>query len=212
MPAASQAAPQPPPPSVAVRARPSGRALLAFALALHNLLIGVLAAYAIADLLLDGGLARALLRGFGAGEASLVLARHLLLTVLGAVLGSALHSLFGLWVHACVLEDFSPAFTGSYLLGAFAAGLLGVGTFLVLQGGMLALGGDPAGGAEPLRASLFHGAIGVLVGLGFDAVLMRIDGVTRELFGAPEGSFMRSAIRSAQKRLAETPDSRDGTP
>jgi hypothetical protein len=185
--------------------RTSRPGVLALGLAVYNVLIGVGAAYLIGDLLLGGPAGRGML---GNAETALM-GRHLLLTVLGATLGSVLHSLFGLWVHACVLEDFRPVFTGSYLLGAFAAGLLGVGTFLVLQAGLLALGGNAAGGEDALRASLFYGAIGILVGLSFDAVLLRIDGVTRQLFGAPKGSFMQSAIESAQRRLAQ-PGDREG--
>lgn len=201
-----------PPAAPAPPTRPAGHSRLALGLALYNLLVGFLAAALMVDLLVGGPFT-----GGGAmvgadSPVEVLLVRHIGFISLGAAIGAVLHSLFGLWVHAAVLNDFRSTFAGSYLLGPFGAALLGFGTFLVLQAGLLALGGDASAGDDPLQASLFYGAIGVLVGLGFDAVLMRIDGVTRQLFGAPEGSFLRSAHDSAQRRLSSAAPPPSGAP
>ena len=174
---------------------------LVFGVAIYDLAIGIGAVYVVTDLLLGGPVAGALPAIAGDAGPPAEAIRFLTLTGLGASLGASLHCLFGLYVHACVLENFRKSFLGSYLLSPIAAFLLGVATFLVLQAGLLALGEGFAEADDVLQASLFYSAIGTLVGFSFDAVILRIDGVTRQLFGARPESFIGSALDDAQARI-----------
>jgi hypothetical protein len=124
----------------------------------------------------------------------------------GGALGAVLLNLVGLHVHAAHANDFAPRFTGSYLLGPLAAVLLALALFVVVQGGMMVLGGDPApsAAAELRRATLFHGALGFLVGMAFDTVVLRLDGVARQIFGDDRGSLLARSVQRVRGRREQT--------
>ncbi|MDM0029835.1 hypothetical protein [Variovorax saccharolyticus] len=175
---------------------------LALALGVYQLLIGTAAAAGLVGILLRWD-ALGIEAGVEVGTQASTILRPLVATVVAAMLGAVLHGLVGLHIHAAILRNFNPTFTGSYLLGPFAAALLAVGLFAVLQGGLLVLGGDPPA-TEPaaLRAVLFHAAVGLLAGLAFDTVVLRLDGVAQQIFGRDKGSSLAAALEQATAQPA----------
>jgi hypothetical protein len=125
--------------------------------------------------------------------------RFLALTALGSGFGAVIHNLLGLHVHYAVVGDFQPRFSGSYVLGPFGAAGLGFTLFVILQSGLFALGGDVAKPEDALRASLFYVAIGILTGLAWDTIILRLDAIARQLFGGEGSSLARNAVDRARR-------------
>ena len=186
-----------PPPSLPPRVRPWGPLLLA----IYNLIAGAGMVVAIAAILTrwvipvlpDGD------PGAAANQAEAAV-RFLALTALGSGFGAVIQNLLGLHVHYAVAEDFQPRFSGSYVLGPFAAAGLGFTIFVILQSGLFALGGDVAKPGETLRASLFYVAVGILTGLAWDTIILRLDAIARQLFAGEGSSLAKNAIDRARNR------------
>lgn len=112
-------------------------------------------------------------------------------TIGGAVLGAVILCLQGLHKHAVVLRNFRGRFGGSYLLGPWASGLLGVATYAMLRGGLLVFGTDSgaSGGAAIDNGSSYAFlAIGIMTGFAWERMLARIDDAARQLFGSTKAS------------------------
>jgi len=120
-------------------------------------------------------------------------------TMLGGMMGAVLHGLVGLHIHAVIKGEFNRRFIGSYILGPFGAAFLSLAIFCIIQGGLMALGGEVSAPDEILRASLFYIAVGVLCGFAFDTVILRIDGIAKQMFGAKKESFLENALTEAYK-------------
>lgn len=99
----------------------------------------------------------------------------------GAVLGAIILSFRGLHKHAVVQRSFRSSYSGSYLIGPWAAGLLGVTTYVMLRGGLLVFGGEQ-GTADETAAHAYL-ALGILTGFSWERMLARIDDAARQLFG-----------------------------
>lgn len=185
---------------------------LAFFLGLFQLVTGTGAAAIIVVIILiwPGG---DILGVLPAGATTIVLAdnsaRLMIAITAGSTLGAVLHSLVGLHLHAVVLRNFAPRFTGSYLIGPFAAALLGIALFALLQGGLLLLGGSAATSPsenEVRRLVLFYVAVGVLTGLAFDSVVLRFDGVARQIFGDDYGSTLAATLQQSRGEKSLQPE------
>jgi hypothetical protein len=184
--------------------RKNGYGWIAFLLALYQVTVGLFAAATLASLIFTWPPSTlATITTEPSSSASLL--RLCVAMVAGATLGAVLHGLVGLHLHAAVLGDFSIRFVGSYIIGPFGAALLGTVFFFVLQGGLMALGGDNANstGAE-VRATMFHAAVGALTGFAFDTVVLRLDSVARQIFGEDRESSLSAALRRATAREAES--------
>jgi hypothetical protein len=139
--------------------------------------------------------------------------RFLALTANGAVIGATIHCLFGLHMHVAVLADFNPRFSASYVLGPLVAAMLGMVMFLLLHTGLFALGTDPISASNVLRASLFYSAVGALTGLAWDSVILRLDAVAGQIFGAPGPSFIKLALdRTTPRDTARREEQRPSEP
>jgi hypothetical protein len=103
-------------------------------------------------------------------------------TIGGAVLGAVILCLQGLHKHAVVLRNFRGRFGGSYLLGPWASGLLGVATYAMLRGGLLVFGTDEVG--ENGVACYAFLSAGIMTGFAWERMLARIDDASRQLFGS----------------------------
>ncbi|MGE0745037.1 MAG: hypothetical protein AB7K86_07320 [Rhodospirillales bacterium] len=190
-PGAAETPPGPPP--------PPARPWLVLGLAVYNAALGVALCWLIVSLLLHWDLAAA--PGADAAWAAKVEAtlRFLGFTAMGSALGAIIHNLIGLHVHYAVMGDFRARFSGSYLFGPVAAAILGLAMFAILQGGLMALGGDVTTPEDSLRAALFYIAIGILTGLAWDAVILRFDAVARQVFGGDGSSLVKRAVGNAQR-------------
>lgn len=103
-------------------------------------------------------------------------------TTCGAVLGALILSLHGLHKYAVVLGRFRIRFSGSYLLGPWAAGLIGIATYAMLRGGLLVFGTDDG---QPGGSSCFAFlALGIMTGFAWERMLARIDDAARQVFGS----------------------------
>jgi hypothetical protein len=179
-------------PAESAQPQSGGHNRLALALAIYQVLLGSVAAAGLILVISEWPILSDI--------ATLYTTLRLLASmVTAAFLGAVLLNLVGLHIHAAVLKDFEVEFIGSYLLGPFAAGLLAIGLFAVLQGGLLVLGSGtqaPQTGTE-LRLVLFHAAVGLLTGLAFDTVVLKLDGIARELFGQNNSSVLSNALNQA---------------
>ena len=52
---------------------------------------------------------------------------------------------------------------------------------------------------DALRASLFYVAIGILTGLAWDTIILRLDAIARQLFGGEGSSLARNAVDRARR-------------
>ena len=164
-------------------------------LAIYNLLLGGAIAYALTGLLTRWPATLAVQAGAATAAAQAeATVRFLILTSLGAGFGAVIHNLLGLHIHVAVVRDFQPRFSGSYVLGPIAAMGLGFALFVILQGGLMALGGDTAKPEDSLRPALFYIAIGILTGLAWDVIVLKFDTIARQLFGGEGTSRVRHAL------------------
>ena len=76
---------------------------------------------------------------------------------------------------------------------------------MILQSGLFALGGDFAKPGETLRASLFYVAVGILTGLAWDTIILRLDAIARQLFAGEGSSLAKNAIDRARNRDGPRP-------
>jgi hypothetical protein len=178
-------------------AQPNTRGVaLPLVLAIYNVILGGAASAAFALLIWAWG------KEGGAEPDALQTLRFLALSADGAVIGATIHCLFGLHMHVAVLADFNPRFSASYILGPLVAAMLGMLMFLILHAGLFALGTDPVSTSNALRASLFYTAVGALTGLAWDSVILRLDAVAGQIFGAPGPSFIKLAFDRTTPRDA----------
>lgn len=167
------------------------------ALAIYNVVLGSAIVILVVSML-SGGFSSLIF----ADSASLQerVAGFMVFMACGAALGSILHSLYALFLHGLVLSDFQPRFYGSYILGPFAAALLGVGLFVIFQGGLLVISEGTPTGSGLVRATMFYAGLGVLTGFAYDAVLVRIDGVARQIFGAQHQTFLQRTMERVEEK------------
>jgi len=100
----------------------------------------------------------------------------------GAVLGAIMLCFRGLHKHAVVQGTFRSSFSGSYLLGPWAAGLIGIAMYAMLRGGLLAFGGEQA--APDAGGAHAYLALGIMTGFSWERMLARIDDGARQMFGS----------------------------
>ena len=169
-------------------------------LALYNVLLGASIAYVLASLIMHWPttLAAQASAATAAIQAEATV-RFLVLTSLGAGFGAVIHNLLGLHIHVAVVGDFQARFSGSYVLGPIAAMGLGFALFVILQGGLMALGGDTVKPDDSLRPALFYIAIGILTGLAWDVIVLKFDTIARQLFGGEGHSRVRHALDRVRK-------------
>lgn len=183
---------------------------LALMLGIYCVMVGLCTLYLI-YVLLTGEIFEQLLQSEDATKNSLeLLLISAFITMLGGVLGSVLHNLIGLHVHAVIKADFIPRFAGSYLLGPFGAAFLALAMFCVIQGGLLALSGDISQPDNLVRSSLFYMAIGIITGFAFDTVIIRIDSVAKQLFGAERESFLEYALKTSSTHNRPSNEEKSG--
>jgi hypothetical protein len=115
-------------------------------------------------------------------------------TAFGAVLGAIILCFRNLHQYAVVLRGFSPAHAGSYLIGPWAAGLLGVTVYAMLRGGLLVFGAEQSDGGETSCYAFL--ALGIMTGFSWERMLARIDDAARQVFGSR--SYMRERPSAAE--------------
>jgi hypothetical protein len=99
----------------------------------------------------------------------------------GAVLGAIILCFRMLHKHAVVLKDFDARYAGSYMIGPWAAGLLGITVFTMLKSGQTFLGDF---GAQESLSCYFYLLLGIVTGFSWERVLARIDGAAKQIFGS----------------------------
>jgi hypothetical protein len=103
-------------------------------------------------------------------------------TLGGAVLGALILCFRNMYKYAVVLNSFRIRFSGSYLIGPWAAALIGIAAYAMVRGGLLVIGAD-AGEAEGPSSYAFL-SIGIITGFAWDRMLVRIDNTARQIFGS----------------------------
>jgi hypothetical protein len=101
-------------------------------------------------------------------------------TIAGGGIGAVLISMQGLHQYAGVTRTFQASFSGSYLLGPWAATMLALAAYALIKGGILVFGG---GGDEGAASNFAYLALGILTGYGWSNVLRRMSTAAGELFG-----------------------------
>jgi hypothetical protein len=113
----------------------------------------------------------------------------------GAVLGAIILSFRGLHKYAVVLREFHVAYSGSYLLGPWAAGLLGVTTYAMLRGGLLVFAGGEQSALSDSSVYAYL-ALGIVTGFSWERMLARIDDLAKQIFGSRLGRFEGASGRA----------------
>ncbi|MGB7926055.1 MAG: hypothetical protein WCF57_22640 [Pyrinomonadaceae bacterium] len=154
-------------------------------LALYLLVCGVLAIYFVADVWSEQFLfLRALFRGVDFRQTDLGTVKTVAYTTAGSLIGAVIISLKGLHTHYVVKQEFRMPYCGSYFIGPWAAGLLGIAVYVLIRGGLLVLGGK-ADLEAPTEATQFgYLGMGFLVGFAWDKVLVKLNLVAVQLFGS----------------------------
>lgn len=106
----------------------------------------------------------------------------LLYSVSGAIIGAVLLSLRGLYRHGAVLNDFKRSYAGAYLIGPWAAGLLGLAVYVLARAGMLTFGGTSDLKNLTEAGELSYLGVGILVGFAWEKVLNKLDAVADQVF------------------------------
>jgi hypothetical protein len=101
----------------------------------------------------------------------------------GTFLGAVVISFRGLHEHAVLRGDFRPTFMGSYLLGPWASGFLGIAMYGLIRGGLFLLGGGVTTDGGEVTDFSYLG-IGFLIGFAWNRVLVKLDSLAAEMFRA----------------------------
>lgn len=101
----------------------------------------------------------------------------------GAILGAIISCLRGLHLHAVVLGNFRRCYSGSYLIGPWAAALLGITSYAMVRGGLLMFGDGQPGDSDE-RSCYAYLALGILTGFSWERMLARVDDAARQIFGS----------------------------
>jgi hypothetical protein len=108
--------------------------------------------------------------------------RTLAYTVAGTIIGGVVISFRGLQEHAALRHDFQVSFVGSYIIGPWAAALLGIAMYGLIRSGLFILGGvGNIEGTSPVT-NLGYLGIGFLIGFAWNQVLEKLDSLAHELF------------------------------
>ncbi|MGH6943050.1 MAG: hypothetical protein ACREH6_02365 [Geminicoccaceae bacterium] len=119
----------------------------------------------------------------GAEESQLLALQTFAYATGGAVLGAVILSFRGLHKYAVVLRTFHVAYSGSYLLGPWASGLLGITTYAMLRGGLLVFAGGEQGALSETSVYAYL-ALGIVTGFSWERMLARIDDLAKQIFGS----------------------------
>ncbi len=119
-------------------------------------------------------------------------------TIVGSVIGAVIISLKGLHVHGVVHQEFKNSYSGSYVIGPWAAGLLAIAVYGLMRGGLLIFGG--ASEIEnPTQATEFsYLGLGFLIGFAWDKVLVKLNTLAVQIFG-DESNKPVAAASSGEK-------------
>jgi hypothetical protein len=160
----------------------TGPAWIPFALGIYLLVCSALALYLLVDVWGDRlSILRFLFPGITFDAGRLATVKPVTYMVVGAVLGGVILSFQGLHIHAAQLRNFRPSFSGSYLIGPWAAGLLGIAVYALVRGGVLVFGGTSS--APTSTASRFaYLGLGFLTGFAWNKLLAKLNSVAVQLF------------------------------
>jgi hypothetical protein len=156
-----------------------------FGLGVYLLLCGAAAIYLLLDLwTLRFSVLRLLAEGYEIADAQVLGVKTGAYTVVGSIIGAVLRSLQGLHQHGAVHRTFQTSYAGSYLLGPWAAALLGLAAYALVRGGLFVFGGLGQV-EEPTEATyLAYLGLGVLTGYAWNKVLVKVGDIAEQLFGS----------------------------
>jgi hypothetical protein len=153
-----------------------------FILAIYLLMVGLFATYIFFDTLTHN------FYFLGAIFANITTAldKSTLITlsfmISGSILGAAILSLKGLHKYAAVQGEFITSYTGSYIIGPWAAALLGLVMYGIIRGGLFVFGGLGSIDSPNEATELGYFGVGFLVGFAWDKTLDKLDSLAGELF------------------------------
>lgn len=196
-------------PTLVLPARLSPRdARIALGLGVYLVLCGLVALYAMGDLWAGRfTLPRLLFPGIDLKAHDLAAIQSFGYTALGAVIGAAILSLYGLHQHAAMKADFRSSYLGSYVVGPWASAFLGVAAYALVRGGLLVFGGSgEVDGATP-STQLAYLALGILTGFAFDRVLAKMNDLAEQVFAraAPRPASSQANPAAPGQAQAATP-------
>jgi hypothetical protein len=116
------------------------------------------------------------------------LLKTLLCTIAGSVIGAVIISFQGLHEHGAVRGTFEASYIGSYLIGPWAAALLGVAVYGLIRSGLFILGGVSEIDSPNEATQFGYLGIGTLIGFAWNKVLLKLSGVADEILGTRGGS------------------------
>jgi hypothetical protein len=113
----------------------------------------------------------------------------LLLTISGSILGAVIRSFRGLHVYGAIRGEFKISYSGSYLIGPWAAALLGFALYGLIRGGLFVFGGLGSLENPGVATEFGYFGIGFLLGFAWDTTLEKLTSLSSELIkGHPDNT------------------------
>ncbi len=163
-------------------------ALVLFPVGVYLLLCGAAALYLIIDvwserfLLLEASFPglKEQIRG---GDLDKGFLKTLTYTIAGSMIGAVIISFQGLHRHGAVERDFRASYVGSYLIGPWAASLLGVVVYGLVRGGLFLFGGSSDLDGPSQATQFGYLGLGALTGFAWEKVLRKMGELADQVLG-----------------------------
>jgi hypothetical protein len=124
-------------------------------------------------------------------------------TVIGSLLGATILSFRGLHIHGAERRDFQASFSGSYIIGPWAAALLGLAGYALIRGGLLVFGGTANTGQTSPASHYAYLGFGFLTGFAWNKVLSKLDAISANFFAVEQPAATRYTHSIGDRRQAE---------
>lgn len=123
-------------------------------------------------------------------------------TTAGSILGAVIISLRGLHIYGVIQRNFEMSYSGSYFIGPWASGLLGISVYALVRGGLLVFGGDSEIESLTQATQFGYFGLGFLIGFAWDKVLQKIDSIAAQLFGSENNEMNQgNAIQKTETEI-----------